>query len=62
VTHSGIDEGYWQESFWTSRRVLPESTRPVIANTALDLGPDDLEVRPYSEPESHPPRRDRIGW
>jgi cell wall-associated NlpC family hydrolase len=62
VTHSGIDERYWQESFWTSRRVLTESTRPVIANTALDIGPDDHEVSPYSEQEPHPPRRDRIGW
>lgn len=62
VIRSSLDDAYWQESFWTSRRVLPESARPAIADRTLVVGRGAIEVPYYPEPQSEQPRRERIGW
>jgi len=62
VTRSSIDDAYWQESYWTSRRVLPESTRPAIADRTLVVGRGAFEESFSPEPQSEQPRHERIGW
>lgn len=61
VTISELDQEYWDQSYLTSRRILPESERPVIADRTRVIGDGPLPYPPQDF-EMEEPKRDRIGW
>ena len=47
VTISHLDETYWREAYWTTRRVLPTTGTPQTASSTLKKGR---------------PSKRRVGW
>lgn len=62
VTISDINHDYWQRSYWTSRRVLPDAGQPALADR------NEAAVRPTlpPPPSTAAPREaakpKRVGW
>jgi hypothetical protein len=65
VTISDINDQYWQDAWWTARRVLPEELTsaaymPVYLETAPEEKPTvetEPQIRTASAPQAPPPRR-----
>jgi cell wall-associated NlpC family hydrolase len=59
VTVSHLDQRYWKDAFWTSRRVLSDPTpRYADAERVRYIG----SAPRFEEPPPDEPRRTRIGW
>lgn len=61
VTISEMDQEYWDQSYWTSRRILPESARPAIADRTRVIGRGP-QPDPGNDFDIESPKRERIGW
>lgn len=59
VTISDLNQEYWEQSYWTSRRVLAESDRPALAGPSQAIENRPLPSHSRNNDE---PKRERIGW
>lgn len=59
VTISDIHQKYWEQSYWTSRRVLTESNRSARVEPSTVIESRPLPSQPRNNEE---PKRERIGW
>ena len=67
VTISDINHDYWQRSYWTSRRVLPDAGQPVAAERTeaavrRPLSPPPTSEAATTEAPREPSKPRRVGW
>ncbi len=61
VTTSDLDQDYWTNSYWTSRRILPESEGRSVTDRTRVTGSGPRPNLPR-EDASEGPKRERVGW
>ena len=63
VTISHIDQRYWRDAYWTSRRLLPSPRPPVAASDERPPAPRRVpETLAADQPAAGPAEGRRVGW